>query len=1050
MLGAYSTPASGFMTLDPVADLGTDPVVALWKVGVRGKAPLVKAEGYAMVVMGGVGVVPVHVNARTLQQVRQEAVKCLPMGEVTILRSRFRGRRTVFERVETITPMRPAEAELNAAASMVGPSGVLVEKALSPQDPVDSRLIAQRLAGQLRFAEREILAPKLEKYVRRLNIDWPNLSAQESAKRLAMIRGDLRKMLGAAAKDVMPTWRTKVETKLQGVFTNARKVVRSNFLPSVGLSLRQPDLVAIQTIADQNGWWMRDAAGVRSDRLTARARNVVQQGLRDGLGRTEIGAALQKAIPKAWQAMGARYFTAVASAAINRARSYAEVSGYIEVGIEALEVQAVLDERTTEICRCLDGQIIETHVVSQQIVGAMNVARPEDIRDASPFLRERVDQKTGVKSIVTANNGTKIADVVRSGMGRLDDRGIFKYYKAGNQLADANIGPPPYHHLCRSWTIPVTTTVSVPRNQMPRAGGGAPVAPKIVPKGGKVPSGVGPRPQIGHPVPSAGKPVPVGDPDLIERYPFTEDFVAPSRLHKRWFSNPATGEMKPAAVYQRYQYDQEYRVIRGMAKPAQVAKAKDPVKDVLSDLSKKLNLSADTNGVVMHIERLGSATTRQVVLAETAQPAAHRVYTLRSSTTGDLQYIKFNSDLRVAARHDIKALKKAATDERIETVLARMEKRGYIQRTTDPSKVTFGKPAPKMAPKSGPGPKRPTAPPKKKPKKKPTDPTVRPKPKPKIEGPKKKKPKKKPPAPPKPQQPGAGKAADYSEYGLLDGVSVKKQLKERIKRESARLSDYLATETAKMQRRFGRNLHKHERAARIRDFVQAETGKVRRFNKGIVSKHTDKVFQVETDVVRKATQRSVKEGSMGAFVAPSKVGLRKVSHDAAANMYNEAFEHLSQRVMDEALKRGLPRIFKATHAYDGAYYMQSLNVIVLPADASATRLSAIFRHEFGHYVDTLGKGLDAALAFRDTYATHGGKVFTKTYSSGYSYRYKRGKWGDSYCGRVYSHRGAETNSVMSESFAADTAVNPKLNVMYDANPDHVGYYMAQAKGSFIP
>jgi len=1049
MLGVYSNPARGFMTLYPVADLGDDAVVALWKVGVRAKSQICKAEGFALLVMSCDRVLPIRINSKTVQQARQEAIKCVRSGEVTLLKSRYRGRHTVFERVETISVMRPGVAELDKAASLVAPSGVLLEKALSPQDPTDARMIAKRLGSQLRFAEQKVLGNKLEKYVKRLNVDWPNLSHKETSRHLASIRGELRKMLGTAAVEVMPTWSGKIETRLKGVFANARKVVQSNFLPSVGVSLRQPDVVAIGAIADQSGWWMRDAAGVRSDRLTARARKVVAQGLRDGLGRHDIGEMLQKTLPKAWQAMGSNYFTVVAAAAVNRARSYSEVSGYIEVGIEALEVQAVLDERTTEICRCLDGQVIDTHVVSQQIVGAMNVARPEDIRDASPFLKEITNQKTGVRSIVTANNGTKIADVVRSGVGRVDDRGIFKYFKAGNQLADANIGPPPYHHICRSWTIPVTTTVSVPRNKMARAGGGAPTAPKIVPKGGKPRPGVGPRPQIMHPKPTTREQPLVGDPDLIERYPFTQDFVTPGNLPARWYKDAATGELKHAAVYQRYQYDPQSRVIRGLGRPSQVAKPKDPLKDVLSDLSRKLKLSADTNGVVMNVEKLGTRTTKDFVLAETKQPAAHRVYTVRSTTTGELEYLKFNSDLRRKSRNALSDLRHAESAAKMEQALARMEKQGYLIRTKDASTVTFGKPAPKMAPKASPGPKRPPAtPPKKTPKKKPTDPTIAPKPKPKIVAPNKKPPKKKPPQPPEPQQPASGKVDDYSEYGLIENKPVTEQLQKRIEMEGARLSDYLSNETAKMQSRFGRNLFDHERADRIRDFVAAETGSVSKFTRKVITDNTEAPNSFTKAVLKRTTQRKVRRGSMGANVLPSKVGLRKVSISDTAKLYNDAFEHLSQRVMDAALDKGLPRVFYATKVRGGAYHSHNFNAIVLPGEASAAEIKRIFRHEFGHYVDTLGKGKEAAIEFREIYATHGGRVFTKTYPSGFSYKYKRGKWEDEYCGRVYEHAAAETNSVMSESFAESTKL--KLNKMYEANPDHVGYYMAQAKGSFIP
>jgi len=1031
MLGVYSKPVCGFMSLNPVCDLGHDAAVALWRAGIRKGQRITRARGLALLVLGGGASLPIQLPEKSRQGARRVAIGSTANGEVVLLEASYRGRFTVYRRLELLKAMSPSEADRDGALSLVSPSGYLIEKTLSPADPVDAKKIANRLTGQLLYEERKVFGPKLAEYVSKMKVDWPNLTANQMNEQLSKVRTDLKKMMGASADKLFPTWKTKVESTIKNIFTGTRKTIRSNFLPNVGLSMRQPDLAAVKAIGEQQGWWMRNASGMRCDRLTAQARKIVQQGLTDGLGRTEIAANLMDSLPNAWQAMGQRYFSSVASVAVARGRSYSEVSGYIEVGIESLEVQAVLDERTTDICRCLDGTIIDTNVVSEQIVGAMNVTTPEDIRDASPFLKEVTNRETGFKDIVTSNSGDRIAEVVRSGFGNVDDRGQFNTFVSGNQLVDLKIGPPPYHFECRSYTVPVMSSVQVPRNFTPQADETPPVPPRVVPEGGTPPPGVGARPQVMNPTPTPEAPTLIGNQDITERYPFSKDFATPPELPVDLYYHPK--QLKDGAVYQRHYFDSGNGVIRPAGPLATVPKPTD-AENFLKALADNLSLGAEVRGVTMYVDSLDFKTLRDIILAESKQAiAANRVYSLRGTLTDRQHFLRFNP-----AKKSSEAVKSAlselgASDSlgAATKAMAKLEDAGYLLQATKAEKLTSGiVSSEKLPPLKGPGIPKPKPIPKPAP-----GATTIPKPKPAavVE-----------PTMPYGQARQWTPARDYTEHGLLPEIPVEQQMAKRVEMETAKLRDYLAAKEKASPGGLSYSGH----ADAIRDYVTQSTGAVEKITSKMVRSNMSVEIPHGRQAAEHSTMNNVRKGTMA--LAPgskiSDVVLKTVPDEELASLYNKAFQHLSQRVLDATLKKGFPKVFYAEGVSGGAFYNSGYRVMVLPGKVkNAGELERYFRHEFGHYVDSLGQTKHASAAFRDRYKTSE-KVFTS--SNGYDY--VPGKWGDEYSGMVDSKwkYNTEINSTISESMSENSKI--KLNNMHAANPDHVGYFISQAKGDFIP
>lgn len=371
----------------------------------------------------------------------------------------------IWEKLEKI--------DSNADGAPVDHDGIVLCKVARPGEQITS--ISNQLANELAYQDRKWVAPYLKKFLEQLEgINWDT----EKDIRKAFAKAE-RVLRNANVEPLVKPWVQRVEIYGQRSARDGRQWLRQAFLPRISGSLTGADKKAVGAVSTQQGWFLRDMTGRRADNLTARGREIVQAGLRDGLGKQAIADQLKLAMPDLWNKYGNQYAQVCASVAVNRARSVAMVNSYQEAGIQELEITAVLDQRTTEQCRFMDGQIISVEGCAEVINATAEMESPEDIYTTNPFIHVQRNEQ-GIKELVTAR-GDKLAEIVRSGYGRLDDRGVHRQFISGRNLPSAaSIGMPPYHHLCRTTTVPVFRSFQVPRNYMARSIQGPSPIPQTV------------------------------------------------------------------------------------------------------------------------------------------------------------------------------------------------------------------------------------------------------------------------------------------------------------------------------------------------------------------------------------------------------------------------------------------------------------------------------------------------------------------------------------------------------------------------------------------
>ena len=220
----------------------------------------------------------------------------------------------------------------------------------------------------------------------------------------------------------------------------------------ISSSFQVKDKRAAQLIGRHHSFWVRDAHGRIAADASAKARAILQQGILEGVDRRELARRLRsmtvKALRQEW------YYETAAANLVGRARSYSQGRVYEEAGIEAFRIQAVLDDRTTHTCEFLHNKILPVTRSMDRIRATLASPNPETVLTTQPFTTE---DNEGIYIEIPGQPARQLAEVSvpSSGASPYGPSGVYHSRLSPSDLVDAGIGFPPYHHRCRTTTVPV-------------------------------------------------------------------------------------------------------------------------------------------------------------------------------------------------------------------------------------------------------------------------------------------------------------------------------------------------------------------------------------------------------------------------------------------------------------------------------------------------------------------------------------------------------------------------------------------------------------------
>ena len=162
-------------------------------------------------------------------------------------------------------------------------------------------------------------------------------------------------------------------------------------------------------------------------------RDAIVRGLDEGLGRKAIGKRLRDLMAGTRDAPGKlELYNRVAAASVNRAHNWGGMFSLEEAGIDEYVFRAVMDERTSRICRDLNGRVFSVPRVMRVVRQALE-GPPSAIEGIAPW-----------PSFDSERNDFYI---------QTGERRAYLGGQSEGWLADHGVALPPLHGNCRSVVV---------------------------------------------------------------------------------------------------------------------------------------------------------------------------------------------------------------------------------------------------------------------------------------------------------------------------------------------------------------------------------------------------------------------------------------------------------------------------------------------------------------------------------------------------------------------------------------------------------------------
>lgn len=340
-----------------------------------------------------------------------------------------------------------------AAEALARELGVPLEKKDPPvlSTPGYERAVRDLLRALARTAgpaDREAV----RELAKKLDRDWTSMSA---AERERVIVSASRALLGVPEIVIGPVVRS-IGEQMARIVRIAKRDVGRVYRLEINPTFTAKDKKIIRAAAESQGNYITDRYSERARAVEQKVRDVVSKGIERGLGRQDIGAVLRAEVIGPALRTSEAYWETLASIHIGRARSIGQIGGFEDAGIETFQVEAVLDEVTTDVCRFMHGKtfsVAKARAIFESVEASDD---PKGIEKLQPWVRTgRSKEGDRVLFVDRGERRSVIANVRESGVGTSDKIGSYDAKRDDAALQKMGISTPPYHARCRTTVVPV-------------------------------------------------------------------------------------------------------------------------------------------------------------------------------------------------------------------------------------------------------------------------------------------------------------------------------------------------------------------------------------------------------------------------------------------------------------------------------------------------------------------------------------------------------------------------------------------------------------------
>lgn len=236
------------------------------------------------------------------------------------------------------------------------------------------------------------------------NTTFTQTELDEMVEALRPILGDLFAGNIAAAME-------EIELKGYAVGLTGKAVLNAGF--------NVVDLKAIDWLKQHNIYWVKNFF---DDQLQEKVVEFGTKIISEGLSREDAGLLFEDEFAKKYEAFSWRYWQGFANHVVTRSREFGAVERYVRSNTEWLQVKAVIDQRTTEICRHMHNRVISVSKAVEIRDALVASTSPEEVKKIAPWMKPEALAAKPSKSL------------------------------------PSSMALPPYHFNCRSRTVKASKT----------------------------------------------------------------------------------------------------------------------------------------------------------------------------------------------------------------------------------------------------------------------------------------------------------------------------------------------------------------------------------------------------------------------------------------------------------------------------------------------------------------------------------------------------------------------------------------------------------------
>lgn len=327
-----------------------------------------------------------------------------------------------------------------------------VSKALNPLDPGDFLRIVFRLQKALMGLTGPAEAAAMAAALDHLDVDYSTMNA---AKTEAVMRA-ANKALAATPAKILPALNAVFTKTFTDIASGTMAKSKETFSLDITSALSLEDKRVAKQAAKAQAHYVRDEYGKRADVASKKAREIVANGLKNGLGRVEIGGELEAAMVSLNANRSRAYYNMVSSVYAGRSRQYASLRSYDEAGIDIYTFEAVLDEVTSAQCRFMHGRTFKVKADLGRYKAVAAAKDPEQVRFIQPWVNVGKDANGDEVLYLKKPDGTReeLATITDDARGELDETGTFATKHTDASLQKLGCTCPPLHGNCRSTIVP--------------------------------------------------------------------------------------------------------------------------------------------------------------------------------------------------------------------------------------------------------------------------------------------------------------------------------------------------------------------------------------------------------------------------------------------------------------------------------------------------------------------------------------------------------------------------------------------------------------------